>query len=102
MEKSLFEIPITHRNDPKASMEGAKYINHKKRQSQCDMILDCLRANPDLTSGEIATMLNLTYYQVQKRITDLQNLCQVVYVGYRKCRIRGTICGIWRLPNQPY
>ena len=101
MEKSLFDIPITHTNDPPASCDGAIHITACKRFGHIRVVFDLLKRHRDSTSGEIAYLSGtLDYYQVQKRMSDLRELGLVEYGQKRECRIRHTPCMTWILTDK--
>ena len=73
---------IVRTTDPETSRIGARAITSSgKRSGHKQLIMGYVTAHPGGTRREIAAGINLTEYQVSKRISDLINDGSVVYGG---------------------
>jgi len=79
-----------------------------KRETHAKIILDIIKANPDLTASEIAAVeygrrwpALLSEAQVHKRTSDLLNLGKIKKSGIRVCTINDTLRATWRAIEGP-
>lgn len=92
-QSSLFDTAVARKNDPVTSHAAADAVNETNMLSQHhQVILEVLRhSGESLTPREIADRCYLTYYQVQRRMKELEGKGLVGWDGKRDGQ------RVWRL-----
>jgi len=100
-ERNLFDnVPASHTNDPITSFVAEDNITESgKRESHAKQVYEGLKRHSGVTNAELATIIGLTYSQVEKRMSDLKNRGDVVISGTRYCAVNRTMCSTWRVNN---
>ena len=92
-------IANSHSNAPFSShhaadnMEASGKLRRHKR-----LVMMAIKAFPGSTGGEIADIAGLEHVEAQRRISDLKRDGFVVYVGKRKCNVKGSMMSaVWEV-----
>jgi len=88
---------MSHRTDPATSKEAiASLTSSGIRGQHMQIVLDAVKANPNLTACELIAVTQLDEYQVRRRLSDLKNNGAVEHSGRRMCSVKGTAMVTWK------
>ena len=95
-QPDLFALTHAHRGDPETSVDAA--IHAKEFASgHCEIIHRVLQHHPHgLTSHEISDLIDIDYYEVARRMSDLQHAGRVEDSGERRMNPSGRMAAVWR------
>lgn len=97
---TVYQNPISHALDPASSAEAAREVTESgRRDTHCAMVLDAVRANPGLTSAELAKLRigDLDMTEVRRRLCDLKAAGFIERGEARKCGVSGKKAVVWEV-----
>lgn len=87
---------LARRTDPITSKIAAKQmVESGKADSQRDRLLAILKANPEKTARELSDISGMDYFQIQRRIGELEKLNLAARVRTRSCTITDRLMTEW-------
>jgi len=89
------QTPHSRSTDPEAShMAGEKITKSGKRFTQQQQVKELVQDYPGCTAPELASFCNLDRYQVNRRLSDLDDI-SIVKGPTRKCKELDSVCSTW-------
>lgn len=96
--RTLEQLPIAHRNDPRSSWEaGAEHTAKGYTLTHAAQVLALVRNYPGLTGAEIAALADcrLDKYEVRRRLNNLMNVHAVRQGEQRRCGVAERLAVTW-------
>jgi hypothetical protein len=92
MEATLWDHAKARKTDPQTSHEAAGRFDPTLHRA---MIYSGILANPGLTCAELAQRIGLGYFQISKRMKEIQRLGLAVPGETRICTVNGSRMRTW-------
>jgi hypothetical protein len=93
MESTLFDLkPKARRTDPQTSQEAAERFDPTAHRA---MIFTGIVAHPGLTCAELAQHIGLGYFQISKRMKEIEKMGLIVPGETRICSVNGSRMRTW-------
>lgn len=92
MEALLWDIPKSHKKDPDTSREAARRFDPTLHRA---LIYSGVVANPGLTCAELAQKIGLGYFQISKRMKEIEKMGLIVPGETRICSVNHTRMRTW-------
>lgn len=96
--RTLEQLPIAHRNDPRSSWDaGAEHTAKGYTLTHAAQVLALVRNYPGLTGAEIAALSDcqLDKYEVRRRLDNLHKLHAVRQGEQRRCGVAERLAVTW-------
>jgi len=101
MADTLFNIPLSHRNDPSTSHEAAdKMVKSGALSRQEESVLHTINSRDsygkgDFTAKELSSWNYTNYYTIQRRLSGLHNKGKIERTGEKRDG-----CCVWKLTGK--
>jgi len=80
---TLFELPLSHRDDPQTSFDAAEKLNLNDQEYEVYIAI-LNSGGVDFTAKELSKNSGLNYWTIQRRLSGLRNKCKIKRVQERE------------------
>lgn len=89
-------LPHSASKDPITSFAaGERMIKSGAKQTHAKQVFEALSRHGGLTAAELAEVIGMDRYEVQRRLADLKNTGLAEHGPERFCAVRKSLCVTW-------